>query len=93
MKTQTRKPSFRSTVECLDAARELMTRLERRSHGEAAAALRSGFACLNGLTDGWALFLASIEKVQAVSADRLDPEDRRALEALQEAAQAAVHRR
>ncbi len=50
MKTQTRKPSFRSTVECLEAARELMTRLERQSHGEAAAALRAGFAWPDDLT-------------------------------------------
>ena len=92
MTTRTRKSSFSSTEECFEAARQLMTQLEHKAHGEAATELREGFACLNGLTDGWAMFLTSIEKVQA-AAYRLDPEDRRALEALREAAHVAVRRR
>jgi hypothetical protein len=62
MTTRTRKPSFSSTEECFEAARELMTQLEHKAQGEAAAY-------------------------------RLDPEDRRVLEELREAAHAAVRRR
>ena len=48
----------------------LLTRLDAGGHAEAAAELRRGFSCLNGLTDGWALFLESIEKVEAEHAAR-----------------------
>ncbi len=85
--------SFGSNEELFEAARALMGRLEGSGHHEAAAELRAGFACLNGLTDGWALFLESIEKVQATAAARLDPEDRAALKAIHSAVHAAVYRR
>jgi len=82
--------SYRSSEEFLEAVRDLMTRLEHRGHHQAAAELLEGFRCLNGLTDGWALFLESIGRIQA-AAKRFDPDDQRALEDIRAAAHAAVY--
>lgn len=92
MTTRLGQPPFASAEEYFEAARRLMTQLEHKAHDEAAAELREGFACLNGLTDGWAMFLESIEKVHAAG-HGLDPDDRRTLEALLKAARATVRRR
>lgn len=76
---------FRSNEELFQAVEGLIARLEESQ----AAQLKEGFSCLNGLTDGWALFLESIEKVRR---GRLDPEDRKALERIRKAVRAAVYR-
>jgi hypothetical protein len=85
--------SFRSPEEFFQAVRALIADLEREGDPGAAATLRDGFGCLNGLTDGWALFLESIDKVRATAAGRLAPEARKALETIRGAAHAAVYRR
>ena len=85
--------SFRSNEEFFQAVNDLIATLEAGGHQEAAAELREGFGCLNGLTDGAALFLASIEKVQASEARRLDWASQKALKAIRAAVRAAVYRR
>ena len=85
--------SFGSNDEFFQDVRALVTRPESKGHQEAAAKLREGFGCLNGLTDGWALFLESIEGVRATASKRFDREDQRALEAIRAAAHVAVYRR
>lgn len=84
---------FKSSDELFQAARDLIARLEAQGQQEAATELRAGFGCLSGLTDGWALFLESIEKVRAADARRFDPDEKRALDALRAAVRSAVHRR
>jgi hypothetical protein len=84
---------FRSSEELFQAVRDLIATLEAGGHPQAAATLRDGFRCLNGLTDGWALFLESIEEVKATEAKSLAQEQREALEAIRTAAHAAVYRR
>lgn len=84
---------FRSNDELFEAVTQLQTRLDRGGQSGAAAALGGGFACLNGLTDGWALFLESIEKVRALHEKQLAEEDRQALAAIHAAVKRAVHRR
>ncbi len=71
---------FRSSEELFAATRALVRRLELAGLEEAAAELAEGYACLNGLTDGWALFLESIERVRSEWTDALRPEDRETLE-------------
>jgi site-specific recombinase XerD len=44
---------FRSYDELFQAVRDLMAALEAGGHPQAAATLRDGFRCLNGLTDGY----------------------------------------
>jgi hypothetical protein len=85
--------SFQSSDELFEAVAKLSADLDVHGHSAAAAELRSGLACLNGLTDGWALFLESIDKVKASHAKRFDDEERKALRAIRAAVHSAVYRR
>ena len=71
----------------------LLARLEASGHQQAVAKLRDGLSGLNGLTDGSALFLESIDSVQTTEAKRFDPDDQRALERIRAAVHRAVYRR
>ena len=64
------------------SVRTLIAQLERAGAAQAAEELRSGFDCLNGLTDGWALFMESLERVLDEQGTQLAAEHRAALQAL-----------
>jgi hypothetical protein len=83
---------FKSSEEIFQAVRDLLSRLEDHGHPAAVAELKAGFGCLNGLTDGWALFLESIEKVRAADARKFGRDEKRALDELRAAVRFAVHR-
>jgi hypothetical protein len=87
------KIDFGSSDEFLQRVSELIARLDALGQPDAAAELRDGLRCLNGLTDGWALFLESIERVQAAHASRFAAEDRNALDTIRAAARKALYRR
>jgi hypothetical protein len=87
----TGKYPFQSNEEFFRAATDLMARLERDGHPRAAAELRKGFGCLNGLTDGAALFLDSIAQVQATKAAQFTRDDQKALETLRAVMHRAVY--
>lgn len=55
---------FRSSGELFSAVDRLICALEDGRHAEAASSVRRGFAALNGLTDGWAEFLAGLERAE-----------------------------
>lgn len=84
---------FGSHEEFFGAVRDLIADLKRSGHSSAATELAQGFRCLNGLTDGWALLLESIQKIQSTLSADLDTNRKAALPDLRAAAQAAVHRR
>lgn len=84
---------FRSTDEVLQHARELIARLEASGHGHAAAELREGFSRLNGLTDGWAGFLESVERVRTGHRADFDQDGRRGFDDLRDAVRHAVYGR
>jgi uncharacterized protein YqgV (UPF0045/DUF77 family) len=85
--------SFHSCDELFEAVRTLTEHLVASGHEDAAAELRSGFSLLNGLTDGWALFLESVEAVRTAHSATFDPADRRALDAIRVDVRRAVYRR
>ena len=85
--------SFQSNEEYFRAVDGLIARLELGGHQQAADELRDGYRCLNGLTDGWALFLEAVEMVQATRSDRFGGDDKQALEAIRAATRKAVYRR
>ena len=85
--------SFQSNEEYFEAVAALIGKLELGGHQQAADDLRGGYRCLNGLTDGWALFLESVERVQASQAKRFSREDQQALEVIRAAAHKSVYRR
>jgi hypothetical protein len=84
--------SFRSNEEFFQAVNDLIAALQAGGHHQAAAELRDGFGCLNGLTDGSALFLEAIEKVQASESRKLDRDTQKALKTIRAAVRAAVYR-
>jgi hypothetical protein len=86
-------PPFQSDEECFRVVEALTAKLELEGHRQAADELRDGYRCLNGLTDGWALFLESLEHVQATRSARFCLEDRQTLEARRAVAHKAAHRR
>ena len=71
----------------------LLARLEARGHREAAQDLRQGLACLNGLTDGWWLFLDAINRVRKAQAKAFDAEDRRVLKTIHRTVHRTVFRK
>jgi hypothetical protein len=73
---------FESREEFLQAVRELMTRLRASGHEDAIAQLKQGFKYMNGMADGWALLMSSIDTVQANFGPRFTPEEREALVAI-----------
>lgn len=85
--------SFQSNDELFEAVHGLISNLRRAGHQNAAGKLQQGFACLNGLTDGWGDFLESIENVQAAHSRSFIPNDKRALDRIQKAVRAVVYRR
>jgi hypothetical protein len=84
---------FQSDQEYFQAVEDLMAKLELEGHQQAADELRSGYRCLNGLTDSWAQFLESIEQVHTTCSARFGEDDQQTLEAIRAAAHKAVHRR
>ena len=69
----------------------LTASLDARGHVEAAERLREGKGLLNGLTDGWALFLETIDAVLSSQGGRLGPSDIKVLRALRGAVRKRVH--
>jgi hypothetical protein len=84
---------FRSNEALFAAVRELAAQLELAGDAIAAAELRNGLGYLNGLTDGWAHFLDSIERIEATHAAKFSREAREALADIRAAAHTAVYRR
>ena len=84
---------FASLDEYFAAARALIVRLECEGHRGAADELSAGFRCLNGLTDGWGLFLAAIETVRSDHEQTLSPDERQRLDELRRVARSMVRRR
>lgn len=83
--------TFRSNEELFQAVLDLADQLDQTGHNSSAARLRDGMGCLNGLTDGWALLLESIEKVQTESR-QFRKSDRQALRTIQSVVAAIVYR-
>ena len=84
---------FKSSAEYFAFAEAFMDRLRAEGHTQAAADLLEGYRCLTGLTDGWALFLEAVGKVEARVASSLDSRDRADLKAIRVVANKAVRRR
>jgi hypothetical protein len=69
----------------------LINGLEHEGRADAVAELRDGLGSLNGLTDGWAALMESMERV--LSTTRLSPSQQHELAALHASVQKIVFRR
>ena len=85
--------SYRSSQDVVRAVQALAASLESQGHSQAADELKSGVRCLNGLTDGWALLLTSIEKVQRMTGDTVPHAEGLALASLQNEVRSVITRR
>ena len=84
---------LRSNDEFFQAVESLIAALEAGGRADAAAGLKEGRGSLNGLTDGWALFLEAIDRVQASHGKTLPRTQQQALRSIRAAVRAAVRRR
>jgi len=73
---------YASNEEFFDALRGLIRRAEEQGNASAARELREGMSCLNGLTDGWAMLLQSIDKSIREDTGRLGPAEMTELKAM-----------
>jgi hypothetical protein len=65
--------SFQSNEELFQGVRDLITKPEAGGHVAVAGESKNGIRCHNGLTDGWAHFLESIDGVCTAHAKGLAP--------------------
>ena len=84
---------FQSYDELFQATNELISVFEENGNPPAARELRNGMAALNGLTDGWALFLESVQNVKKRYVSQLSGAQQATLAAIYAAAYEAVYRR
>jgi hypothetical protein len=85
--------TFHSWEDYHRTVKALMGALESDGHHEAVAELKSGYQCVNGLTDGWAQFLEALDRVWKTWSAGFRLEDRKTLEAIRKATRRAVYRR
>ena len=81
---------FQSNDEFFAAVRALAAELETVGDQAGADDLKAGLQCLNGLTDGWALVLESLQRVH--SRPNLSPEHLAQLEAMETSVRQIVYR-
>ena len=83
---------FASSEKFFAAFRGLVARIEKQGNAEAARELRGGFACLNGLTDGWALLMESIDRTIKENKGRIPEPEMSELRGMFKSVKAIVHR-
>jgi hypothetical protein len=88
-----RKVVFKTNAELFEAVGDLIAQLRTVGQVRAAEELEVGMRCLNGLTDGWALFLESIDKVRAMASVGLTVSQKAALADIRAAVHRLVYRR
>lgn len=84
--------TYASNQDFFTAISKLAERLDEIGPKQAANALRSGLSCLNGLTDGWAMLLESIEKILSEYRDQISVAELSELLAMRDIVKAVVYR-
>jgi hypothetical protein len=84
---------FKSNEEFFVALRDLIDRIEKQGDIEAAQELRSGFSCLNGLTDGWALLMESMERAISANQGKIEKSEMLELRNMYKVVSKVVYRR
>ncbi len=84
--------NFTSNDEFFQALRDLIQRIENQGNVAAAQELREGFACLNGLTDGWALLMESMDRVITGSWGSIEADDMSELKVMLKGVKKIVYR-
>lgn len=91
--TQYVMPSpFASAEAFLQSVRALANALEAEGYAEAAAEIRAGLSCMNGLTDGWAQLGKALDSVKTRHGSQLPDAQQATLDALAAAVWEEVYR-
>ena len=85
------QPRYESSKDFFAAVEELIAALKASGCEASAASLEKGYGCLNGLTDGWALFLEHAEKADKELPPRASPADKEKLREITYAARYAIY--
>lgn len=84
--------TYGSNEEFFQAFERLVQTIDDGGQQEVAKRLREGFSCLNGLTDGWAILMESIETTVSQDQGKLQSEDLTELEGMLKVVRKAVYR-
>jgi len=82
---------FKSPEEFWKTVDNFIAELERSGNSPAAGELKKGKSLVTGLTDGWADFLESIEKVRKQYSSRLDSSQKSTLKDIHRAVYQRVY--
>ncbi len=85
--------NYKSNDEFFQALLDLIQRVEKQGNVAAARQLREGFSCLNGLTDGWALLMESIDKTISENKGKIEAMDMSELKDMLKVVRKVVYRR
>ena len=85
--------AFTSNEELFGAVRAFADQLDAQGHVSVAAEIKHSFSCLNGLTDGWALFGAALEDVRARHGGEFTAKQQAELKEFIAVVDGVVHRR
>jgi hypothetical protein len=86
------KPAFKNDAELFETVGELISELRLVGCESVAAIVQAGFYSLNGLTDGWAVFLEYLERAAADLPKEAGPDIKKKLRRVLAAARYAVYR-
>ena len=84
--------TYASSEQFFSALNRLIERIDLYGHHDAAQQIREGLSCLNGLTDGWAILMDSIEATMSQYKGKLLSEDMADLKGMHKAIQKVVYR-
>ena len=84
---------YQSADDFFRAFHDLVERIEHFGKPEVAQKLQYGFSCLNGLTDGWAQLMESMEQTLAQHRNELRKKDTDELEKMLQLVKTAVFRK
>jgi hypothetical protein len=87
-----RTSDFTNREQLFRAVDDLIAHLRAEGKVEIAEELASACGSLNGLTDGWSLFLDAIDNVDALGPKALNPDERFVLQRIRAAVRRLVFR-
>ncbi len=83
---------FQSNTDLFEAIEELQKALASSGNEEAGELITEGMSCLNGLTDGWALLLESLNTVETKYGTSFSKQQSAELNRIQSTVHKVVHR-
>ena len=86
------KKEYKDNQEFFNDVRAFQNELETIGEIEAAKEIKEGMSLINGLTDGWAMFLSSLNKVNSKYSSTLSAEQKEKLSFYINLTHKVVHR-